>query len=137
MILLHDSNSSFFFFSLNKAVYYLTAPFNNTRTLKFKPHAAINYNYNRLLKTETDKMDQNPPITTHKHYLLTLLSYDNCGSERRKGWLSFSLQSSHVIEKRSKMSRLHLSKKGACFGLPGLTLVFSFILRHYISYGKI
>ena len=73
---------------------------------------AVNHNYddNQLTtkNTETDKVDQNPPITVHEHDLLTMLS-QMClfskrsaavidGSEKCSNWLNLELQSLHVIE---------------------------------------
>ena len=53
-------------------------------------------------------MDQNSPITAHKHDLLThtfLFSQRSAAvidsSEKRNGWLNFELQSPHVIEGHS------------------------------------
>ena len=61
------------------------------------------------LKTEPDKMDQKPPITTCRHHLLTILRKASLFTETsamifaavKKGncWLSFELQSLCVIRK--------------------------------------
>ena len=56
-------------------IFIITAPFNNMQTrkvkaqLRFTFYAAANHYYGNKhgpLKTETDKMDLNLPITTHK-----------------------------------------------------------------------
>ena len=62
----------------------LSAPFNDTRTLKFKTHpniaffTAVNLNYgnsqrNERCKTETNKTDQNLPIAADRRDLLNRL----------------------------------------------------------------
>lgn len=59
----------------------LSKSLNNTRTLKLKSqlrftfYAAVNHNYDDnhwTLKTDIDKMDRNPPITSHYWTLKTI-----------------------------------------------------------------
>ena len=62
----------------------ITAPLNNTRTLKFNAqhaiwfYAAINHYRNSHLKAETNRMDRNPPITTQEHDLLNSVKQCTC-----------------------------------------------------------
>ena len=66
------------------ALQFLTVPFNNMQTLKFKTQltiaffTAVNHNYNdnqQTLKKETNKMDRNLPNTTQERDLLNPLSH--------------------------------------------------------------
>ena len=63
------------------SVVHVIAFFNSMQTLKFKPkvtimfYAAVNHYRNGHPKAETNKMDQNPPITTQECGLLSPPKY--------------------------------------------------------------